>query len=334
VTGDNERITAYVCRALGIEITGILTGQELATLGDEALAARLATVNLFCRLTPSQKARIVAAFRNQGHVVGYLGDGINDAPPLHGADVGLSVEGSVDVAKAAAAMILLQKDLGVLVDGVREGRRTFSNIMKYMMMGTSSNFGNMFSMAAGVLFLPFLPLLPVQILLNNLLYDLSETAIPLDCVDEAMIERPRRWDNRFLRNFMLVLGPVSSLFDFLTFGILLRVFHAGEALFQTGWFIESMATQVLVIFVIRTRGSPFASRPHPLLIVASLSAICLAVALPFTGVGEWFGFVAPPIFLLLVLAGMSVLYLLAAEGIKRRFYARNPLPTIVRGGHT
>lgn len=218
-------------------------------------------------------------------------------------------------------MILLEHDLRVLVDGVREGRRTFANIMKYVMMGTSSNFGNMFSMAAGVLFLPFLPLLPVQILLNNLLYDGSEIAIPLDRVDEAMAERPRQWDISFVRHFMLVLGPVNSLFDFLTFGLLLWVFQAGEALFHTGWFIESLATHVLVIFVIRTRGNPLRSRPHRLLVVTSLAAVGAAVLLPYTGLGAWFGFVPPPPALLLALAVMTGAYLLAAEAAKRWFYA-------------
>jgi Mg2+-importing ATPase len=322
VTGDNERVTRHVCTALGIAISGVLTGPELATLTEEALLARLDQVNLFCRVNPAQKARIIRALRRRGRVVGYLGDGINDAPSLYAADVGVSVDGAVDVAQDAAAMILLEHDLGVLAEGVREGRRTFANIMKYVMMATSSNFGNMFSMAAGVLLLPFLPMLPVQILLNNLLYDGSETAIPLDRVDEAMLERPRHWDMGFVRKFMLVLGPVSSLFDFLTFGLLLWVFHAGEALFHTGWFIESLATQVLVIFVIRTRGHPLRSPPHRLLVASSLAVVGAAILLPYTIVGRWFGFVPPPPLLLLALAAMTALYLVAAEGAKRWFYAR------------
>ena len=321
LTGDNEQVTRHVFAALGVEVTGILTGPELAGLTDEALLARVETVNLFCRVAPAQKSRIIQALRRRGHVVGYLGDGINDAPSLHVADVGLSVEGAVDVAKDAAAIILLKKDLGVLADGVREGRRTFANIMKYVMMGTSSNFGNMFSMAGGVFFLPFLPMLPVQILLNNLLYDFSEIAIPMDEVDEAMIARPPHWDMKFIRNFMLVLGPVSSLFDFLTFGLLLWVFRAGEALFHTGWFIESLVTQVLVIFVIRTRGSPLKSRPHRLLVASSLSVAGIAIALPFTPVGNWFGFVSPPAGMLAALAGMTAIYLVIVEYMKRWFYA-------------
>ncbi|MBL6455767.1 magnesium-translocating P-type ATPase [Belnapia sp. T6] len=323
VTGDNERVTRRVCTELGLPCEGLLTGPELAALDDEALSARLGRTTAFCRVTPAQKARVIRAFRRAGHVVGYLGDGINDAPSLHAADVGLSVEGAVDVAKDAAAMILLRHELGVLAEGVREGRRTFANIMKYVMMGTSSNFGNMLSMAAAVLLLPFLPMLPVQILANNLLYDLSETAIPFDRVDAEAVTRPRHWDMRTVRDFMLVLGPLSSAFDLLTFGLLAGVFGAGAALFQTGWFIESMATQVLVIFLIRTRGNPFASRPHPLLVASSLGVLAVAVALPFTPFGAWLGFVPPPPALLAALAGLTVAYLGAVELAKRWFHARH-----------
>ncbi len=322
LTGDNELVTRHLCEKVGIHVSGLLTGAELSALSEDALSARLNDVNLFCRVTPAQKLRIIAALRRNGHVVGYVGDGINDAPSLHAADVGLSVDSAVDVAKDAAAMIMLQKDLGVLADGVWEGRRTFANIMKYVMMGTSSNFGNMFSMAGGVLFLPFLPMLPVQILLNNLLYDVSETPIPMDEVDAEMIERPRRWDMRFVRNFMLVLGPVSSVFDLLTFGLLLWVFQANEMLFHTGWFVESLATQVLVIFVIRTRGSPFKSRPHPLLTATSLVVVTTAVLLPYTPVGAWFGFAPLPLLLLAAIAGMTVVYLVLVEYVKRWFYQR------------
>jgi Mg2+-importing ATPase len=236
--------------------------------------------------------------------------------------VGISVDSAVDVAKAAADMILLEQDLGVLHAGVLEGRRTFGNIMKYIMMGTSSNFGNMFSMAGASLFLPFLPMLPVQILLNNLLYDVSELPIPLDRVDDDYLSHPRHWDMNFIRNFMLVIGPVSSVFDFLTFYIMLAVFHAGEALFHTGWFIESMATQVLVIFIIRTRKNPLKSRPNPWLIACSLTVVAVAVVLPFTPAGVYLGFVAPPAFFFLVLVAMLLAYLLAAEGMKRWFFRR------------
>ena len=322
LSGDNERVTQHVCAALGIPITGLLTGTEIEALDDEALAARLEETNLFCRVTPVQKNRIILSLRHRGHVVGYLGDGINDAPSLHTADVGISVDSAVDVAKDAADIILLRQDLGVLERGVTEGRRAFGNIMKFIMMAMSSNFGNMFSMAGATLILPFLPMLPVQILLNNLLYAVSEMPIPLDEVDSEITEKPEHWDMRFIRNFMLVMGPVSSIFDFLTFGLLLLVFHANEALFQTGWFIESLATQVLVIFVLRTRRNPLKSRPHPLLATTSVAVVVLAVVLPFTPLGSWFGFVPPSATFLLAIAGLTVSYLLLAQGAKWAFYRR------------
>ena len=322
LSGDNERVTQHVCAALGIPITGLLTGTEIEALDDEALAARLEETNLFCRVTPVQKNRIILSLRHRGHVVGYLGDGINDAPSLHTADVGISVDSAVDVAKDAADIILLQQDLGVLERGVTEGRRAFGNIMKFIMMAMSSNFGNMFSMAGATLILPFLPMLPVQILLNNLLYAVSEMPIPLDEVDSEITEKPEHWDMRFIRNFMLVMGPVSSIFDFLTFGLLLLVFHANEALFQTGWFIESLATQVLVIFVLRTRRNPLKSHPHPLLATTSVAVVVLAVVLPFTPLGSWFGFVPPSAAFLLAITGLTVSYLLLAQGAKWAFYRR------------
>ena len=322
LSGDNERVTQHVCAALGIPITGLLTGTEIEALDDEALAARLEETNLFCRVTPVQKNRIILSLRHRGHVVGYLGDGINDAPSLHTADVGISVDSAVDVAKDAADIILLRQDLGVLERGVIEGRRAFGNIMKFIMMAMSSNFGNMFSMAGATLILPFLPMLPVQILLNNLLYAVSEMPIPLDEVDSEITEKPEHWDMRFIRNFMLVMGPVSSIFDFLTFGLLLLVFHANEALFQTGWFIESLATQVLVIFVLRTRRNPLKSRPHPLLATTSVAVVVLGVVLPFTPLGSWFGFVPPSATFLLAIAGLTVSYLLLAQCAKWAFYRR------------
>ena len=322
ITGDNELVTQHIFAQLGLPVTGVLTGAEIQQLDDPALAARVEQVNLFCRVTPAQKNRIILALKRRGHVVGYLGDGINDAPSLHSADVGISVDSAVDVAKAAADMILLEQDLGVLHAGVLEGRRTFGNIMKYIMMGTSSNFGNMFSMAGASLFLPFLPMLPVQILLNNLLYDVSELPIPLDRVDDDYLSHPRHWDMNYIRNFMLIIGPVSSVFDFLTFYIMLTVFHAGEALFHTGWFIESMATQVLVIFIIRTRKNPFKSRPNPWLIACSLTVVAVAALLPFTPAGVHLGFVAPPAFFFLILTAMLLAYLLAVEVMKRWFFRR------------
>ncbi|MDB5925114.1 MAG: mgtA [Betaproteobacteria bacterium] len=326
ITGDNELVTQHVFAQLELPVTGVLTGTQIQQMDDAALAARVEQVNLFCRVSPAEKNRIILALKQRGHVVGYLGDGINDAPSLHSADVGISVDSAVDVAKAAADMILLEHDLGVLHAGVLEGRRTFGNIMKYIMMGTSSNFGNMFSMAGASLFLPFLPMLPGQILLNNLLYDVSELPIPLDRVDDDYLSHPRHWDMKFIRNFMLVIGPVSSVFDFLTFYIMLAVFHAGETLFHTGWFIESMATQVLVIFIIRTRRNPFKSRPNPWLIACSLTVVAVAVLLPFTPVGVQLGFVAPPALFFAVLAAMLLFYLLAVEAMKQWFFRRFATP--------
>ena len=335
VTGDSELVTQHICTQLNIAIQGLLTGKDIDAMDDAALQARAETANLFCRVNPAQKERVIRALKAGGHVVGYLGDGINDAPSLHSADVSLSVDSAVDVAKAAADMILLDTDLMVVHEGVLEGRRTFGNIMKYIMMGTSSNFGNMFSMAGASLFLPFLPMLPTQILLNNLLYDVSEAPIPLDHVDEAELRAPRVLDMRFIRNFMLTIGPISSAFDFLTFYILLRVLHADERLFQTGWFVESICTQVLVIFLIRTRGNPFRSHINPLLAAASLAVVTTGALLPFTPLGAYFGLTAPPMRFYLILAAMVAMYLCLAEAAKRVFYRwyRGPgaLPTPLAG---
>jgi len=322
VTGDSERVTRYVCGQLQIPVTGILLGQDIAGMDDHALQARVEGCNLFCRVNPAQKERVIRALKVRGHVVGYLGDGINDAPSLHAADVGLSVDSAVAVAKEAADMILLRQDLHVLHAGVQEGRRTFGNIMKYILMGTSSNFGNMFSMAGASLFLPFLPMLPTQILLNNILYDISEIPIPLDKVDAVEVQTPRVLDLGFVRNFMLVIGSISSLFDFLTFYVMLVVLQADEKLFQTGWFVESLCTQVLVIFIIRTRGIPFRSRPHPLLIAAAVAIVAIAVLLPLTSLGVHFGFVPPPAKFYGILGSLVISYLLAVEIAKQLFYAQ------------
>jgi Mg2+-importing ATPase len=306
-------------------VAGVLTGSEIQQMDDPTLAVRVREANLLCRVTPAQKNRVILSLKAQGHTVGYLGDGINDAPSLHSADVGISVDSAVDVAKAAADMIMLRQDLNVLHAGVMEGRRTFTNIMKYIMMGTSSNFGNMFSMAGATLFLPFLPMLPAQILLNNLLYDVSELPIPMDNVDNIYLTHPRHWDTTFIRNYMWVVGPVSSVFDFLMFFILLKVFSAGEALFHTGWFIESIATQVLVIFIIRTRGNPFKSRPSVALTATSLVVVLIAVALPFTPLATHLGFVAPPPLFFLILLAIVFCYLVAVEFVKRLFYRHFPV---------
>ncbi len=322
ITGDSELVTRHVCAELGMAVTDVMTGSDIQHLDDTSLAVHAREANLFCRVTPAQKNRVILALKAQGHTVGYLGDGINDAPSLHSADVGISVDTAVDVAKEAASMILLRHDLSVLHDGVLEGRRTFANIMKYIMMATSSNFGNMFSMAGATLFLAFLPMLPAQILLNNLLYDLSELPIPMDRVDLPYLSRPRHWDAKFIRNFMWVVGPVSSLFDFLTFFVLLHFLHASEALFHTGWFIESIATQVLVIFVIRTRGNPLRSRPNPVLVATSIGVVLLAILLPFTPLATPLGFVPPPPLFFAILLATVVVYLVAVEFVKRFFYRR------------
>jgi Mg2+-importing ATPase len=322
ITGDNELVAEHVCARLGLPVGRVLSGAQIAQMSEQALAASVEQANLFCRVSPSQKNAIIRALQRRGHVVGYLGDGINDAPSLHSADIGISVDSAVDVAKAAADMILMEHDLRVLHAGVLEGRRTFGNIMKYIMMGTSSNFGNMFSMAGASLFLPFLPMLPTQILLNNLLYDVSELPIPLDRVDPDYLSHPRRWDMDMIRNFMLVIGPVSSLFDFLTFYIMLVLFHAGEMLFHTGWFIESIASQVLVIFIVRTRKNPFRSRPHPWLVACSLAVVAAAALLPFTPAAAPLGFVAPPTFFFLTLGATLLLYLFCVEAMKQWFFRR------------
>jgi Mg2+-importing ATPase len=320
VSGDSELVTQHLCALPHLPVAGVLTGQEIARMDEAALRARVLKTTLFCRVNPAQKNRVILALKAQGRVVGYLGDGINDAPPLRSADVGLTVDTAVDVAREVADMVMLDHDLAVLHEGVLEGRRTFGNIMKYIMMGTSSNFGNMLSMAGASLFLPFLPLLPTQILLNNILYDLSEAAIPLDEVDAGDLRRPRTLDMGFIQRYMWLFGLISSAFDALTFWLLLRVLHADETLFRTGWFIESLVTQVLVIFVIRTHGKPWASRPSAVLSGASLAVVVTAVALPFTPLGGLFHLEPPPAIFFAWLAGMVLAYLALAECAKRFFY--------------
>jgi len=323
LTGDNELVARKVCEQLGFDIKGVLLGTELAQLQDDALSAIVEKANIFARVTPGQKDRIMNALRNNGHVVGFLGDGINDAASIRTADVGISVDNAVDVARESADIILLRSDLTVLQQGVLEGRKTFGNTMKYIMMGTSSNFGNMFSAAAASLFLPFLPMLPQQILLNNLMYDLSELTIPTDNVDQDYIERPRRWDVSFVRDFMIFFGPISSIFDFLTFFVMLFIFKANAPLFQTAWFLESLSTQALVIFVIRTRRMPFyKSRPSWPLLFATLGVVVSALALPFTPLGSLFKFVPPPTSFLVVLLVFIAAYLMLAEILKGLFYKR------------
>jgi len=323
LTGDNELVTRKTCEHLGFEIKGIVLGSELAQMHDEALQRMVEEANVFARVTPAQKDRIITALKSNGHVVGFLGDGINDAPSMKTADVGISVDNAVDVAKESADIILLQKSLRVLDEGVLEGRKTFGNTMKYVMMGVSSNFGNMFSVAGASLFLPFLPMTATQILLNNLLYDFSQSTITTDNVDSEYVEKPKRWDISFVRRFMILLGPVSSIFDFLTFFIMLLVFSATEPLFQTAWFLESLCTQTFVIFVIRTRRTPFyKSKPSKLLLLSSLSIVGFALILPFTPLGELFHFVQPPVTFFLILAALIGAYLVLTETVKKWFYKR------------
>jgi Mg2+-importing ATPase len=320
LTGDNELVTRHVFSEIGVPVTGVLTGDALTPMSEEALIGQLSRVNLFCRINPQQKLRILLALKRLGHVVGFMGDGINDAPALHAADVGISVDGAADVARAAADLILLEHDLSVVREAVVHGRSTVQNVSKYVLMGSSSNFGNMFSMAGAALFLPFLPMLPIQILLNNLLYDVSEIAIPFDRVDPEAVARPVTWDVKLIERFMLVFGPVSSIFDFVTFYALLYLFGAGEALFQTGWFIESITTQVLVVFAIRTRRRFFRSRPHAFLVAMALGTVAVALALPFLPIGRWFGFVAPPPLFFVYLIGATLAYLALVEIAKGLFY--------------
>ncbi|MFI8237152.1 magnesium-translocating P-type ATPase [Streptomyces sp. NPDC085866] len=322
VTGDNPAVAAKVCHDLGLTSAGVLTGADLDTMDDERLTTAIRDTTVFARVSPEHKARIVRIQRRTGGDVAFLGDGVNDALALHAADVGISVDSATDVAKDAADVILLEKDLGVLADGVVEGRRIFANTIKYVLMGTSSNFGNMFSAAGASLFLPFLPMLPSQILLNNLLYDTSQLAIPTDEVDEEQVRRPAHWDIAFIRRFMICFGPISSLFDFATFAVMLWIFHAGPAQFRTGWFVESLATQTLVIFAIRTRRIPFwrSRRPSTALTLTALGVVAVGAALPATPLAPVLGFqLLPPVFFAAV-AAMVVVYLLLVEIGKRIFY--------------
>lgn len=318
ISGDQAAVVQHVASAVGLAHGSILTGAEIALLSDTALSAKVEQVDLFARVDPDQKKRIIDALRRRGHVTGFLGDGINDAPAIHAAHVGLSVEGATDVARAAADMILLASDLHVLAEGVREGRRTFANILKYVRMGTSSNFGNMLSMALASIALPFLPLLPLQILLNNLLYDLSEIGIPFDSVDEEDTARPHAWDMSAVLRFTIVMGTVSSLFDAATFLILLKGFGTDAAQFQTGWFLESIATQILVIFLIRTRRVPWRATPaHVALVVTSLGALAVAVFLVTGPLKYLFGFVPLSWPLIGAMAVVTLAYLVTAEAAKR-----------------
>jgi Mg2+-importing ATPase len=322
LTGDNELVTQHICSQVGLDDGRIVLGPELERMTDPALAHVVEQISVFARVSPAQKNRIILALKLRRHVVGYLGDGINDAPSLHAADVGISVSTAVDVARDAADIILLERSLNVLHEGIIEGRKAFGNVMKYLLMGTSSNFGNMFSMAVASLFLPFLPMLPTQILLNNFLYDLAQVTIPTDHVDRTFIHKPQRWNVNMIRDFMIYIGPISSIYDFLTFFALLKVFSASEQLFHAGWFVESLATQTLVIFVIRTAGNPFRSRPSVALTTTTLLVVLAGTALPFTKLGAVLGFTPLPAGFLLFIVLATATYLLLVQVVKQRLMRR------------
>ena len=324
ITGDNHRVALHVAQATGLPVTGIVTGAELNQMRDEALWRRADQANLFAEVDPNQKERIISALRKTGHVVGYMGDGINDAPALHAADVGISVENAVDVAKEAADFVLLKQDLDVLRLGIEEGRHTFANTLKYVSMTTSANFGNMFSMAGLSLFLPFLPLLPKQILLNNFMTDLPAMTLATDSVDPEMAAVPRRWDVNSIRNFMIVFGLISSVFDYITFGVLLLVLRAGETQFRTGWFIESSLTELFILLVVRTRRSLFKSKPGKWLWISTLLVALATLILPYLpGVGPIFGFTPIPPLMMALLLVITGLYVVANEIAKRIFFRKS-----------
>jgi P-type Mg2+ transporter len=324
ITGDNELVAKKICSEIGVEVRGVMTERDLRGLDDYALRRRAEKTTIFARFSPEEKNRVISVLRANNHVVGYLGDGINDAPSLKTADVGLSVNNAVDVAKESADIILTNKSLDILSDGVLEGRKVFGNTMKYIMMGLSSNFGNMFSAAGAVMFLPFLPMKPLQILLNNFIYDISQITIPADNVDKEWIEKPRRWDMKFIKRFMFIFGPVSSFFDFLTFFVLFYGFKLSESAFQTGWFLESLATQVLVIHIIRTRKIPFLqSRPANYLVYSTFGAVAFAWILPFTPLASFFGLVPLSLNILWALLIIIAVYLCIVEIAKRYFFRRH-----------
>jgi P-type Mg2+ transporter len=322
ITGDNQKVARHVAETVKLPLQGVMTGSQLNDMHDEALWHLAERTTLFAEVDPNQKERIILALKKTGHVVGYMGDGINDAPALHAADVGLSVDTAVDVAKEAADFVLLKKDLGILRQGIDEGRITFANTIKYILTTISANFGNMFSMAGASMLLPFLPLLAPQILLNNFLSDIPAMTIASDNVDPEMLEKPHRWNTRFIRNYMILFGLVSSIFDFLTFGTLLLLFRTSPVEFQTGWFIESLMTELVIALVVRTRHLFFRSRPGKLLLASTLIFLTIALVLPYLPFISVLGFVPLPIPLLLAMVALTSLYVLATELTKKIFYAR------------
>jgi len=322
ITGDNQKVARHVAEAVGLAISGVLTGSELDNMRDEALWHSAEKTTLFAEVDPNQKERIIHALQKTKHVVGYMGDGINDASALYAADVGISVDTAVDVAKEAADFVLLKQDLGILKDGIDEGRKTFANTLKYILTTISANFGNMFSMAGASLLLSFLPLLAPQILLNNFLSDIPATTIASDNVDPEWVEKPVRWNTNFIRDYMVLFGLVSSIFDFLTFGVLLLLFHASPVEFRTGWFIESLLTELVIALVVRTRHLFFRSRPGTLLLVSTLIFIAITLVIPYLPFNSLFGFIPLPASLMLAVIGLTVLYVLVTEVAKNYFYSR------------
>ena len=320
ISGDNRLVTEHIGEQVGLSTSQIITGSELLHISDAALVQQANQTSLFAEIEPNQKQRIIIALKKAGNVVGYIGDGINDAPALHAADVGISVDSGADVAKEAADIVLLEKDLAVLEHGVHEGRVTFANTLKYVFMATSANFGNMFSMAGASIFLSYLPLLPKQILFTNLMTDFPEMNIASDNVDTEMIMQPRRWDIKFIRKFMLIFGILSSVFDYLTFGALLLVLHATETQFRTGWFMESVISASLVVLVIRSRRTILRSRPGKSLLIATLSVVAATLILPFTPLAQVFGFSSLPFSFIFVIIGIVVVYIAAAQLANKAFY--------------
>jgi len=322
LTGDNELVARHICEQVGLTNPTIVLGDELESMTEPALQHVAEQTTVFARVSPAQKHRIILALKHRDHVVGYMGDGINDAPSLRAADVGISVASAVDVAREAADIILLKPGLRILHNGIIEGRRASANVMKYLLMGTSSNFGNMFSMAGASVFLPFLPMLSTQILLNNFLYDTAQITIPSDNVDEQYIRSPRRWNMKLIRNFMIFIGPISSIYDFLTFYVLLHFFHASQSEFHTGWFVESLATQTLVLFVIRTMGNPLKSRPSIPLAITTVLIVIIGVLLPYSPLAGLLGFTTLPGPFFAFLAISTATYLLLVQLAKRILFAQ------------
>ena len=323
ITGDNLLVTQKVCKEIGLSVKGVMQGHEVNDLTDATLQRRVRDVTIFTRFSPEQKSRIIMSLKAYHHAVGYMGDGINDAPSLKAADIGISVNSATDVTKDAADIILTQKNLMVLKEGILEGRKTFGNTMKYILMDLSSNFGNMFSVAAATMFLPFLPMLPVQILINNFLYDTSQVTIPTDNVDESYIKKPQRWNLKMIYSFMFIFGLTSSIFDLLTFYLLYKYFSVNEAQFRTGWFMESLATQVLVVFIIRTRLVPFReSKPGKKLVLSVLLCLAIGWLLPYLPFAPLIGFDKLPGRVVLFIIAIVVIYLFTAEFVKRFIYRR------------